>query len=207
MATGPMKKIAAARASEICGRFDLTPDAKALLADAMSPDQFLDLLIEKGHLMDAIRLLAFGLPKREAVWWSCLCVREMLTSDAPPEAQDVLKASEAWVYKPTEENRRAAMEKAERAGFDKPVSWTAIGAFWSGGSMAPPNVPVVPPDETLTAKAVSGAILLAAVQREPERASERHQLFLEDGIDIAQGGSGKKRQRPGSAAAPMATTT
>ena len=40
MTTGPMKKIAAARASEICGRFDLTPDAKALMAEAGFPGGF-----------------------------------------------------------------------------------------------------------------------------------------------------------------------
>jgi hypothetical protein len=199
MATGPMKKITAAKARDLCSHFDLTPEARPLLNDAMSPDQFLDVLIENSHFMDAIRLIAFGLPKREAVWWSCLCVREMLTPDAPPEILEVLKASEAWVYKPTEEARRGAMVKAERAGFDKAASWTAIGAFWSGGSMAPPNVPEVPPGETLTAKAASGAILLAAVQREPERATERHRQFLEDGIDIAKGGTGKKKQRPGAA--------
>jgi hypothetical protein len=202
MTIGPMKKVTAARASEICARFDLTPEARPLLTDAMSPDQFLDLLIENGHFMDAIRLLAFGLPKREAVWWSCLCVREMLPPQPAAEILDVLTASEAWVYKPTEENRRLAMERAERAGFDQAASWTAMGAFWSGGSMAPPNVPAVPPDEALTGKAVSGAILLAAVLLEPQRATERHRLFLEDGIDIAKGGTGKKRSRPAAASAP-----
>jgi hypothetical protein len=194
-----LKKISAARARDICNHFDLSAEAKGLLGDAMPPAQFLDLLVEKGHLMDAIRLLAFALPKREAVWWACLCAREMLAPDAAPDLADAIKAAEAWVYKPTEENRRAAMEKAERAGFDKPASWAAVGAFWSGGSMAPPNAPEVPPAETLTAKAVSGAILLAAVQREPERAGERHRLFLEDGIDIAMGGTGKRRKGPAAA--------
>jgi len=194
MASAPLKKVTAARAADLCAHFDLTPEAKALLVDPMPPDLFLDLLIQKGHLLDVIALLAFALPKREAVWWACVCARDVLAPDAPAELDDAIKAAEAWVYKPTEENRRAAMEKAERAGFDKPASWAAVGAFWSGGSMAPPAAPVVPPAETLTAKAVSGAILLAAVQREPERAAERHRQFLDDGIDIAMGGTGKKRK-------------
>ena len=194
MAIGTLKKVTAPRARDVCAHFDLSEEAKGLLDDVIAPAAFLELLIEKGHLMDAIRLLAFALPKREAVWWACLCAREMLAQDAPPALDEVIKAAETWVYKPTEENRRLAMEKAEKAGFDKPASWAAVGAFWSGGSMAPPAAPVVPPAETLTAKAVSGAILLAAVQREPERAAERHRQFLDDGIDIAMGGTGKKRK-------------
>lgn len=194
MAIGTLKKVTASRARDVCAHFDLSEEAKRLLDDATAPAAFLELLIEKGHLMDAIRLLAFALPKREAVWWACLCVREMLAPDAPPALEEVIKAAETWVYKPTEENRRLAMQKAEKAGYDKPASWAAVGAFWSGGSMAPPAAPVVPPAETLTAKAVSGAILLAAVQREPERAPQRHRQFLDDGIDIAMGGTGKKRK-------------
>jgi hypothetical protein len=200
MAIGALKKITAPRARDVCAHFDLGEEAKGLLDETIAPGPFLELLIEKGHLMDAIRLLAFALPKREAVWWACLCAREMLAPDAPAALDEVIKAAETWVYKPTEENRRLAMEKAEKIGFDKPASWAAIGAFWSGGSMAPPAAPVVPPAETLTAKAVSGAILLAAVQREPERAPQRHRQFLDDGIDIAMGGTGRKRK--GAAAPP-----
>jgi hypothetical protein len=206
MASVPLKKVTAARAADLCAHFDLSAEAKALLVGSMPPDQFLDLLIQKGHLLDAIRLLAFALPKREAVWWACLCARETLAPAAPVELGEAIKAAEAWVYKPTEENRRTAMEKAERAGFDKPASWAAVGAFWSGGSLAPPNAPVVPPAETLTAKAVSGAILLAAVQREPERAAERHRQFLDDGVDIAAGGTGKKRKgAPAPVGGPLAS--
>src|SRR5215813_9252935 len=148
MAIGTLKKVTAPRARDVCAHFDLSEEAKGLLDDVIAPAAFLELLIEKGHLLDAIRLLAFALPKREAVWWACLCAREVLAPDAPPELGDAIMAAEAWVYKPTEENRRAAMEKAERAGFDKPASWTAVGAFWSGGSLSPPNAPVVPPGET-----------------------------------------------------------
>ena len=60
MAIGPLKKIAAKRASEICAQLELSADAQKLLNDRLSPDAYLDLLVEKEQWVDAIRLLAFA---------------------------------------------------------------------------------------------------------------------------------------------------
>ncbi|WP_119459027.1 DUF6931 family protein [Rhodospirillaceae bacterium SYSU D60014] len=187
-----LSKIAAGKAEEICRQVHLGEEAQALLSDGMTPADFLTLLTKQEHYADAARFLAHALPKREAVWWACLCARASLTADAKPALLEALKAAEAWVYKPVEENRRAAMARAEAVGFESPSSWAAVAAFWSGGSMAPPDVPPVPPGEALTGVAVAGAVILAAVQTEPERAAERYRLFLEQGIDIANGGNGRK---------------
>jgi hypothetical protein len=195
MGTGPLKKITAKRASEICNQFEMAAEAKALLDDQISPDGFLDLLIEKGHFTDAIRMLALALPKREAVWWAATCVRATLPADAPPVVLEGLKAAEAWVSKPTEENRWAAKERAERAGMDKPAGWPGMGAFWSGGSMVPAHLPQMLPSPLFTANAVAGAILMAAALHDPNRANELFKLSIDDGIDIANGGTGKRRTR------------
>ncbi|MFC1751393.1 DUF6931 family protein, partial [Pseudomonadota bacterium] len=63
-------------------------------------------------------------------------------------------------------------------------------AFWSAGSMSPPEAPVVPPGPDLTAKAVTGAVLLAASVAEPEKLDEVYVRLLGIGLDIAQGGKG-----------------
>ena len=97
MATGPLKKVSAKLAREVCSQFELSNEAKVLLDEQVSPDAFLDRLLERGHLADAVRLLAFALPKREAVWWSCQCVRECLGGDASPQALAAIKAAEEWV--------------------------------------------------------------------------------------------------------------
>lgn len=191
MELGTLTKVTAATAAEVGRRAGLGEEAQALLTETMAPAQFLDLLIEREQYADAVRFLAHALPKREAVWWACLCARGGLPEDAKPPVIEALKAAEAWVLKPVEETRRAAMACAEAAGFDSPSSWAAVGAFWSGGSMAPPDAPPVPPGEELTGTAVAGAVMLAAVQTEPERAEEKFRRFLLQGIDIANGGSGK----------------
>ena len=71
------------------------------------------------------------------------------------------------------------------------VPAAAIGsiaaAFWSGGSLAPANVPAVPPGETLTAQAAAGAAMSAAALTEPAKAAEKHRKFLALGIDVANG--------------------
>jgi hypothetical protein len=44
---------------------------------------------------------------------------------------------------------------------------------------------MVPPGEFMTAKAVAGSIIVAAVAAEPERAPEKFQAFLEQGLEVA----------------------
>lgn len=193
MATGPLKKISAKLAREICSQFEMAADARALLDDEVSPQGLLDRLVEKEFFIDAIKLLAFALPKREAVWWAAGCVRATLPADAPPPMTEALKAAETWVYKPTEENRWAAKDIGERAGYDKAPCWVALGAFWSSGSMVPAHLPQMAPGPAFTANAVSGAILMAAALGDANRAPELYRLAIEDAVDIAGGGTGKRR--------------
>lgn len=186
-----LAKIRAPMAGAITAQFQLSDEAAAVLDREALPAAALTALLAAGCHSDAANFLAFALPKREAVWWGCLCTRATLPE--PPKAAEAraLAAAEAWVYQPTEESRRAAMDAAEAAGFDNPSSWNAVGAFWSGGSMAPLGQPVVPPGDDLTGKAISGAVILASVRNDPLAAPSRLQEFLIWGIDIANGGRGR----------------
>src|SRR5262249_8721736 len=126
------------------------------------------------------------------VWWACLAARAGADAASVEEAH-ALEAAEAWVYHPDEDHRRTAMVAAKAvSNNDSPARWAATGAAWSGGSLAPPQAPVVPPGETLTPQAVAGAVLLAAVRREPERATERHRRAIAQAVDIARGGTGRQ---------------
>jgi hypothetical protein len=188
------KKVPQAQAVEIViGAPGLGVEAAGLFTPGKTPRAFLDELKMRTLHGDAVRFLAHALPKREAVWWACVCARDTLSEATPEPVSTALSAAEEWVFRPTEENRRAAMERANSVGFKTPSGWAAVAAFWSGGSMAPPDAPAVPPGETLTASAAAGAILLAAVQTEPERAAEKFGRFLDYGYDIADGGNGRRR--------------
>jgi hypothetical protein len=83
------------------------------------------------------------------------------------------------------------MEAAAAVENDAPAHWAALAAAWTGGSLAPPDAPVVPPGETLPAQAAVGAVLLAAVKNDPDRAVEHHRRSIAQAVDIARGGTGR----------------
>lgn len=189
---GPLKKITAPEAAPLVEMAQLSDEARALLKPAMPVRPFLAALIDASLATDTLRLLAYALPKREAVWWACLCARQAQT-DPPNQADlEIIKASEAWVYRPNDQSRRAAMDLAMKTGFDRAGHWPAAAAFWSGGSIAPPEAPPVEPGPALTGNAVVGAVLLALVQPDARAADRKRRLFLAQALDIAEGGDGRK---------------
>jgi hypothetical protein len=193
--TARLRKIAQPTEA-ICAVVNLSEPAQALREADIAQGDYIERLCAEGLWADAVRFLAHGLPKREAVWWACLAARAAL-GERPPEPQaKAIKAAEAWVYEPSEEHRRAAMAAGDAVGKDSPARWATIAAFWSGGSVTAPDAPAVAPGETLTAMAVAGAVQIAAVQ-EPPRAEENYRLFIAQGLDIARGGNGR-----GAAPAP-----
>ena len=100
-----------------------------------------------------------------------------------------LQAADAWVRRPSEENRRAAHDAAEASGKRSPEAWAAMGAFWSGGSIGPPHVPEIPMPPHLCGVAVASSVMLAAVRNDPNKAAERYPRFMASARDIAQGGA------------------
>jgi hypothetical protein len=196
MSPPTLSKVAAKTAAEVCKRFPLGDDAKKVLREDQTPRQFLDLLLAQKLHVDAVRLLAYALPKPEAVWWACACVRHIAGASPPPKVLAALVAAEKWVADPSEDNRRAASAAAEAVEMGTPAGCAAMAAFWSGGSLGPPNVPVVPPGEYLTAHGVVGAVMLAAVQTEPAKTPEKYRKFLDLGIEVGNGTNRWKEVAP-----------
>jgi hypothetical protein len=171
----------------VCQHLTLGTEATALLRQDLTPEHFVELLVAHAQFPDATRFLAHALPRRAAVWWACLCARQGSASTIPPGNLTALQAAERWVIDPCEANRRGAMQAAEAMEFQTAASWAAVAAFWSGGSLAPPEAPAVPPGAFLTAQAVAAAVMLAAVQGAPEKASDTYRTFLRQGLTIAAG--------------------
>ena len=150
-----------------------------------------------GFLVEAARLVAHALPRREAVWWACMCARHTAGPAGDGADARAVAAAEAWVRKPTDENRRAAMDLAREAGFQSAQAWSAVAAFWTGDSMAPLEAPKVPPEPHFVGLAVAGAVTLAAVRGRPARRDARLRLFLGSARDIAGGGPGRLEPEAG----------
>jgi hypothetical protein len=187
-----MNKLSAAQLTEVLARCELPPEAQACVAGIGETAAVIDVLARHDFLIEAARFFAHALPKREAVWWACMCAQHT----APPEIAEPDRKSrelaEDWVRNQTDETRRAAMRHAETAGFQSPEAWAGVAAFWSGDSLAAPDAQMkVPPPSHLTGVAVAGAVTLAAVRVKPAVKDQRLRLFLGSARDIAAGGAGR----------------
>lgn len=146
----------------------LSADALALLKSngGVNLRRFLDRLMGCGLPADALALVAQVLPKRYVVAWACDCFKTALADD--PEASDVDRAglalAQQWLSEPSEDNRRAALEFAERGELRTPGAWIAASAGWTGGSLLPRGYdPIAPPDH-LPAEAAIAALRLTAAR-------------------------------------------
>lgn len=187
-----LKKIRFERARDAAAGLDLSPPARRLIAQDPETITFLADCVAAELWVDAVRVMAMALPRREAAWWACLNARDARTKDSPQETLATLLAAEAWVFKPSDELGQEAFAQAEAAGFDSAEAYAALAVHWAGGNMAPAEAGViVPPGDGLTATAAAAAILLAAASGNPAQADAWYERALLQALDIARGGSGR----------------
>jgi hypothetical protein len=168
--------------------FEAFPDlsyAAAPPADDSAPLDYARALLASPRPTDAIVFIAHLLPRREAVWWAIHCVRAMHRGTADDEA---LRAADAWVRAPEEDNRNAALAIANAADHSAPTTWLAFAAAWSGGSMTPPDQKPMPAPPSACAKAAHTAVVLAACSGDPPGVVQRLTACAEAGIRFADGG-------------------
>jgi hypothetical protein len=180
---------------EVLPHAELPPETEPVLAGCATAAEAMERLAAADFKAEAVKIAAHALPKREAVWWACMCARHTAPADDPALAE-LCAAAETWVRKQTGEDSYAAFRLAEARGFDTPEAWAAVGAFWSGDSMAPPEAPKVPPAPHLAGLAVAGAVNLSSVRGDPLRRDERLTRFLDSARDIARGGAGRLPPEP-----------
>jgi hypothetical protein len=173
-------------AAQYCARIKLGEDAKSLLTADSAPAEFFESLVAEQLFSDALLFLACWLPKTDAVRWGCDCVAGLSDDHSKPTDVAALEAAQLWAEDSSEKNCRSAEAVANNSGFEGPASWLALAAFWSGPSLAPPDLPVVPPAEGLTAQAVAAALTMAATQGDPLGAEGRYTQFLKKGRAVAE---------------------
>ena len=163
--------------------------------NGMKTTDFINVLLEKKLFVEAIRYLAIALPRREAIWWTCATNRALSSVDRNDiNEQKAWETIEDWVYNPTDENRMKTYSLAEALNFETPGAYGAMGVFWSGGSLAPPETgQIVPPSPSLTGTAVGASILMTCAKGDPQKISDRQKTALEIGLDVAYGGNGLSR--------------
>jgi hypothetical protein len=176
-----------ALARDVADRFALSDEARALLRPDHKPAQFFALLGRRELFRDAVRFAAHYLPKRQAIWWGCLCAWELFRPQTPPAEESAFRTVVDWVREPSEAHRRAALSAAQTAGTRTLSRPLAMAVFSAEGSLSPPDCPIVEPDENQTALFVAAAVILAG-QLAPRRHRTTFQHhFLELAADLSQG--------------------
>jgi hypothetical protein len=177
-----------ATAEAVAWRAPLEKPARALLAEGMTPLQYLETLMQNGHFADAVYFLAQAMPKTEAIIWGHTCLRQVLIEPAKPVA-DTVAAVGRWIMDRNDTNRRACKAAAahDDVGAGNVAGALAMAVFWSGGSIAPPGAKSIAPKEDLCGKAVGTSLFLASVQTEPHKSPDKLKTFALQGIQFASG--------------------
>jgi hypothetical protein len=175
------------KAQDVLARYEAEKEIRGIVRPEMTPLHFLDALVSAERPRDAIRFWAHALPRRAAIWWSSLGITRFAPPQEPPDIA-CLDATNAWVSTPGNDTiRREAMVLAEAAGFGSPAACAATAVFFSGGTIAPPDLSAVEPATHLCGDSVANALCLAAVTANPEKAAETFARLIQLGKDVELG--------------------
>jgi hypothetical protein len=148
--------------------------------------QFLQSLVERGMLDKAIAFLAYLLPRREAVWWGCHCIRALLPQRTGNE-EALLQAAEAWVMEPEEYRRQAVLDMGKQGDRRSAPTWVALAAGWSGGNMVANEHGSVAAPPHMTPRAIRAGVLIAASRTAAAQRAAILTRCLDGGMRLAAG--------------------
>ena len=181
-----MSRIRFATARDLFDTFPTALDDIEVEPTEQPPLDFMRSLMASATPENAVAFCAYMLPRREAVWWACQCVRSLIPAREPAE-EAALKAAEAWVGEPEEELRRRALDIGMSGNRGAPTTWLALAAAWSGGSLTPPDQPPAPSPAHLTPKAVRAAVLTALARISVKQRRDRLAACMDEGLKLAGG--------------------
>ncbi len=172
------------RSADVFEAFPMLARFAAPPTDEVDPIEDIRRRLAGRRPVEAIALLAHTLPRREAVWWARRCVAALLGAKGEDECA---LATETWVRAPDDQNRREALERGLAAVEGRPTTWLALAAGRSGGNVAPANLPPTPATPEACAQAVSAAITLAIVTKEPREMPGWMDACVSGGVAFAEG--------------------
>jgi hypothetical protein len=174
-------KVKWTEAAQIAEQLDWPDDARA--GSGVPPGAYFAQLRAQGRDREAAQYLGQALGRFEAVVWATRVVRENASGGETPDA--ALTAAIQWIRNPSEANRRAAFDAADKARRENPARLAALAAFFSGGSISPDGQPPVPAPRDTAGRMAAGAVLMSAVQSKDRAAAL--DAALDQGDAIASG--------------------
>jgi hypothetical protein len=92
-----------------------------------------------------------------------------------------------WVLQPTDANRAATKQPAEVLGPASAAGCLAAAANQTGGSMGPPDGPVIPPSPLAPNRAVAIAVKVASTKVEAPEIQPTQRSLIGLGLAVAEG--------------------
>jgi hypothetical protein len=163
-----------------CARHDLQTQPTE-----QPPADFIESLVASGTYRDAVSCCAYLLPRREAVWWACQCVRAAGAALIPNE-KAALAAAEAWVRDPQEHLRRAALAFGADEPTDSAAIWACRAAAFSGGVVSDSRKGPVRALPEATARAARAAVLIAATTLPRDKQAQYFQSCVGECLRLAK---------------------
>ena len=192
-----MTKISADPAAKVLAQNNIKLQTKVSAPASASIETVLDELDTNGAHVDILSLLAAALPPRERVWWACLAARDVVGEGVENETP-CLKAAEAWVFRPTDENRGAAIDATEVADFDDMTANCATAVMYCDGTLGLGDMAQFPAPPGASAVAAFSANVDAIGTRDDDF-DDYIQRVIDRAVDIARGGNGKRNKQGKSA--------
>lgn len=163
----------------------LSGEHRALLCRPGGTSALLARLQDARLLADAVSLLGYALPEREAVWWACMCVEQSAPAGYDPAQQRVLLATREWVRCPDDATKAQCLQAAKAVG--------AVGAAALAARAAlAANLP--DPVSLHAGRRVERSVAEAVALNGAEQSPFWRERFLLIGHDIAAGGAGRTGQ-------------
>ncbi|MFC4669161.1 DUF6931 family protein [Seohaeicola nanhaiensis] len=151
-------------------------------------------LDSKDAWVDMLMLLGVILPARERTWWACLAARDYVgpKSDADPLP---LTLAEAWVFKPTDDNRQQLRAAMDHAAAEDDTVHCARAALFGDGTLGPGDMRehAAPAG---AAELSAFAMNMVALNKLSDRFEEHKTLLIDRALDIARGGNGRVGTKP-----------
>lgn len=181
-----LKKIPAEPAARMLAGVH-TKLATVIDAPAATPvEEYLGLLADKEAWVDVLRMLSIALPPREAVWWACIAAHDI---GDPKKPTPCVKAAEAWVFDPSDENRETVRASLENVYVDDDTDLVATAAMYAPGNMGPGDLAEIPAPAGAVSSCVFGMNMLSLSHA--DNFDVQMQLLIDRALDIARGGYGR----------------
>jgi len=144
-------------------------------------------LDKKAAWIDMLLLLAVAMPPRERVWWACLAARDLLAEGEAPAPP--LATSEAWVFKPNDDNRAATYATIEHAPPKDDTVHCATAAVFADGTLGPGDLAEYPAPVG-AAELSAFAMAVISLCHDVEQYDARAVVLVDRALDISRGGPG-----------------